>query len=294
MNHIGEISAILAATAWSVNTVVMEKHGTKLTSMAINFLRTSLGFVALTCLILLLGSTLLPAGVSPEAWAALLSSGLIGFAVGDTFLMAAVKNIGSRVTFLIYSFSPVITGILGYLLFQEKMSILSLIGTAVILAGVVIVIFQGDLKGLRLNYSKRGILDAFIAAAGQSVGVILSKFGSAQLDSLAATQIRLLGGLLGLLVLFLTRHLWAELKPVLTDRGSQVVTLSTSLLGTVVGVVLSMIAIKNTQAAIASILMSIMPVIIIPLSVLFLKEKIKPREVLGALLTVIGVSILFL
>ena len=80
----------------------------------------------------------------------------------------------------------------------------------------------------------------------------------------------------------------------MTDRGSQVVTLSTSLLGTVVGVVLSMIAIKTTQAAVASILMSIMPVIIIPLSVLFLKEKIKPREVLGALLTVIGVSILFL
>jgi drug/metabolite transporter (DMT)-like permease len=36
------------------------------------------------------------------------------------------------------------------------------------------------------------------------------------------------------------------------------------------------------------------PVTIIPVSIFFFKEKVKTKEILGALVTVIGVGILFL
>ena len=58
--------------------------------------------------------------------------------------------------------------------------------------------------------------------------------------------------------------------------------------------VLSMLSIKLIPVAIASILFSLMPVMILPVSVLFLKEKVNPREILGALVTVSGVSLLFI
>ncbi|MFB0918301.1 MAG: DMT family transporter [Clostridiaceae bacterium] len=294
MNRLGEILSLLAATSWSVNSLVMEKYGQKLTPMATNFARLLLGLLGTTLILLFLKNPIIPVDVSSRVWIALLISGLIGFAIGDTFLVAAIKSIGARVTFLIYSLSPVLAGILGYFVFGEKMSYMAILGTAIIILGVIIVVLKSEGKSVKLNYSLKGVIDASVATLGQSFGVILSKYGVSNLDAFSATQIRLIGGFLGILAIMIIKNLWSELKPLRNDRQSQLVSLSTGTLGTVIGVALSMQALKYTQAAIASVLMATMPVIIIIISIVFLKEKIKPREIIGAILTVIGIAILFI
>jgi drug/metabolite transporter (DMT)-like permease len=55
-----------------------------------------------------------------------------------------------------------------------------------------------------------------------------------------------------------------------------------------------MLAIQRTRTGIASTLMALVPVLIIPPAVLFYKEKVKPKEALGALLAVGGAALLFL
>jgi drug/metabolite transporter (DMT)-like permease len=67
-----------------------------------------------------------------------------------------------------------------------------------------------------------------------------------------------------------------------------------SLFGPVIGVSLSLMAVKYTSAAVASTLMAISPVLIIPVSILFFKEKIVPKEILGAIVGVLGVGIMFI
>ena len=67
-----------------------------------------------------------------------------------------------------------------------------------------------------------------------------------------------------------------------------------SLFGPVVGVSLSLTAVKYTSTGIASTLMALTPILIIPVSVIFLKEKIKTNEIVGALVGVLGVAIIFL
>jgi drug/metabolite transporter (DMT)-like permease len=78
-----------------------------------------------------------------------------------------------------------------------------------------------------------------------------------------------------------------------SPKGRQVVSIN-ALLGILVGMVLSMQAIKLTQVAVASILTSLMPVMILPISAIFLKENVTLREIFGAVITVLGVSLLFL
>lgn len=66
------------------------------------------------------------------------------------------------------------------------------------------------------------------------------------------------------------------------------------LIGFFIGVSLSLLSLQYTSAGISSTITSIVPVTIIPLSVLIFKEKIKLKEILGAIVTVAGVIILIL
>jgi drug/metabolite transporter (DMT)-like permease len=60
------------------------------------------------------------------------------------------------------------------------------------------------------------------------------------------------------------------------------------------GVSLSLVAVKNTEAGVAATIMAIVPVFVIPLSILIFKEKVSFRAVASAIIAVAGVGLLFL
>jgi drug/metabolite transporter (DMT)-like permease len=60
------------------------------------------------------------------------------------------------------------------------------------------------------------------------------------------------------------------------------------------GVTFSMVAVSYTEAGIAQTLMSLMPILIIPIVWLLYKEKTNWRGIFGAITAVVGVAILFL
>ena len=67
-----------------------------------------------------------------------------------------------------------------------------------------------------------------------------------------------------------------------------------AILGPFLGVAAALFALQRTPAGIASSLTSLSPVLIIPFSMLIFKEKVLPKEVLGALISIAGVALLFL
>lgn len=67
-----------------------------------------------------------------------------------------------------------------------------------------------------------------------------------------------------------------------------------TIFGPAIGVALSLMAVEHAKAGIASTLMALTPVlIIVPYSLIY-KQKIKLQEVIGTLVTVIGVAMFFL
>ena len=64
--------------------------------------------------------------------------------------------------------------------------------------------------------------------------------------------------------------------------------------GPFIGVFLSLLSIKYTSVGIASSIMSIVPVIIIPPAILLYKEKITVIEIIGAIVAVCGVLLYFI
>jgi drug/metabolite transporter (DMT)-like permease len=67
-----------------------------------------------------------------------------------------------------------------------------------------------------------------------------------------------------------------------------------AIFGPFLGVSFSLLAVQQTATGIASTIMSIVPVLIIPPAVLVLHERVSARALIGAIAAVAGVALLFL
>ncbi|HMN13494.1 MAG TPA: DMT family transporter [Bellilinea sp.] len=293
MTRIGEILAIVAAFVWSANSAITEKKGRGLDAGAINFGRLVIGLIVTT-----LALTLFPAffgklPIPADGWWPLLLSGVIGFSIGDTFLFSAFLTIGSRLTMLLYAFSPVLTAVMAYFIFGEKLTPFNLLGIVLVLTGILLVVLQRKPDGTR-KVSPRGILFGFLAAVGQAGGAILSKLGLQSVDPLTGTQLRVIGGILGMLVIITLLRKWPSARNTFSHPNGKLVILISGVFGTFLGVTLSMWALKYAKAAVASTLLALTPITILPISAFFLKEKLTAVDILGAVISVAGCAILFL
>lgn len=67
-----------------------------------------------------------------------------------------------------------------------------------------------------------------------------------------------------------------------------------SFFGPFLGVSFSLIAIQHTSTGIAATLMSIVPILIILPAIFIYKQKVSPKEIIGALISVGGVVLFFI
>lgn len=296
MQHFGEIAALMTAIFWTIMGVLFESAGKKVGSLAVNFIRLVTGFIMLSIFVYFYRGQLLPTDASLHNWTWLGISGFVGFFVADLFLFQAYLEIGTRISMLILASGPPMTAILGYFILGENLSTMGIFGMIITVSGIAIVILSKD-KGenkFKVNHSIKGITYAFLGAVGNSVGMILTKIGMVDYSPFAATQIRIITGFIGFVVIFAYLNKWDDLKKAVADKKAMAYITLGSLFGPFLGVSFQLISLQHTTAGISSTITSIMPVTILPFSVFLFKEKLKPKEILGALISVVGVGILFL
>ena len=240
-----------------------------------------------------------------ERWGWLALSGLVGFVIGDWFLFQSFVVIGARISMLIMALAPPITAFFSWWWLGEVMSVMNLVGMVVTLTGISIVILKREKKEenskksrkLTTSYSIKGILLAFGGAVGQGVGLVLSKKGMGEYDAIAASQIRVITGMIGfaIIVAIIGRHNRYQMTRTAIQNGSAMKRIALgSVFGPFLGVSFSLIAIQHTQAGIAATIMSIVPVLIIAPAIFIFHEKVNWKEILGAVIAVIGVAVFFI
>lgn len=289
---LGELTALTASFCWTISSSIVERKGKSFSAVSMNFARQSTAFLAIGILVLVFNRTGIISNIGLSNVFFLAMSGLIGFSLGDSFLMSAFTRIGAQLTLLIFSLSPVLAGILGRIIFGERLALKSIVGMLIVIFAIMLVIAKGGNSNLRVKGDPQGLVFAFLASVGQALGVILTKAGLGDVAPLMATEIRLMGGLVGIVVICSIGKKWIDVRRLFTTRLGITVNFSNAIIGTTMGVVLSMFAIKYTKVAIASTLMSMSPIMIIPVSRFYFKEKISKVEVFGAILSVIGVALL--
>jgi drug/metabolite transporter (DMT)-like permease len=137
-------------------------------------------------------------------------------------------------------------------------------------------------------------LFAFGGALGQALGLVLSKKGMASYNAFASTQIRIVAGIAGFCILITYIKRWKNIYEALFHFKAMQGIATGSFFGPCLGVSFSLMAVAHTQAGIASSIMSIVPVLIIAPAVFLYKQKVTLFEVLGAIISVIGVAIFFI
>jgi drug/metabolite transporter (DMT)-like permease len=294
-SHLGELAALFTAFCWTVTSMAFESAGKKVGSLSVNLIRLVIAFVFLGTFTWITQGHFFPSGAGTHAWLWLSLSGLIGFVIGDFLLFQAFVLIGARISMLIMSLSPPMTALFGWLIIGEKMTLPSTIGMAVTIIGIALVVTSRPVKGqkMKLHYPLKGLLLALGGAAGQGLGLVLSKFGMQDLDPFMSTQIRVITGIAGFTLLFGLSRNWSKLWLAVQNKQAMARIGTGAFFGPFLGVSFSLLAIQYTTTGIASTLNSLTPVLIILPAWFIFKEKITTKEVIGAIIAVIGVSIFF-
>ncbi|WP_409228831.1 DMT family transporter [Gudongella sp. SC589] len=293
---IGELAALATAFSWTLVGIFFGKASSRIGSLSVNFIKLVFGFAFLTVTALITRGVPFPTDASVHNWTWLTLSGIIGFFIGDFFMLKAYIEVGVRISLLMMATSPPMAALLGYFLLGEKLSLSGVIGMMVTIMGIVIVVMSRDRggQGVRMKYSPRGLFYAFLGALGQATGLIFSKAGLLDYNTFAATQIRIIAGFISFVIFVTIMGRWGELKLAIKDKEAIKHTLYGSFFGPFLGVSMSLVALRYTTAGIASTITSITPITIIPFSIFLFKEKVKPSEIFGAFVSVAGVAILLL
>jgi drug/metabolite transporter (DMT)-like permease len=223
-------------------------------------------------------------------------SGLTGFVFGDLFLFKSYTIIGSRFSMLIQTLVPPLTAFFGWIIISEHLTLFHFFGMTLTFAGIAVAIFsrKGEGEKLSLKMSPIGILYSFLGAIGQALGLVLSKVGLKDYDPFAANQIRIIAGIAGFCLLITFMRRWSGIRAAVLNRpGMKSIALG-AFFGPFLGVSFSLIALRHTEAGIASTIMALVPIFIIVPAVLIYKQKVTVPEIIGAVISVCGVALFFI
>jgi drug/metabolite transporter (DMT)-like permease len=311
LTYVGEIAALCTAFCWAGSSLSFTAAGKRIGSVPLNLIRLVMAMAMLSVFVWIFRGRLLPTDASGHNWLWLSLSGLAGFTFGDLFLFRALVLLEARLTMLVMALCPPMAALIAWAAIGEALGPWSWLGIAMTVAGVAWVVTERHdessssvvaqrgivaprVRHVRPRVAPLGLAFALLGALGQAGGLVLSKIGIGGYDAAAATQIRIIAGIAGFVVIFTVLRWWPRVAAAVKHRGGMGLAALGAALGPFIGVTLSLVAVSNAQTGVAATIMAISPIILIPASAIIHKERITWRAVSGAVLAIGGVAMLFL
>jgi drug/metabolite transporter (DMT)-like permease len=223
-------------------------------------------------------------------------SGIFGYFVADLLGIKSLVVIGPRLTLLLQALLPVFVTALAFFFNNESLATIQLLGIAVTLLGIIWVVLEQPQSPKEIRHRKKfalGVISAVASAVFAALGIFFAKKVMAGTDPLAATQLRILAGLAcyPFLLTFLRR--WRQVGQAACNFRAMIILQLGTIIGPVIAMILYMDALKTCPSmGIATTILSLTPIMILPFSVLVYKEKVSPRAVFGAILSAVGVMLM--
>ncbi|MEW5871336.1 MAG: DMT family transporter [Chloroflexota bacterium] len=297
--YVGELAALLTSLLFAATSTFFTLASRRVGSVVLNRTRLVVAVLLVTAAHLLI-QVPLPFQAAPERWLWFTLSGLAGLVLGDAFLYQAFVWIGPRLTMLMMALHPAIAILLAWLFLGESLTLVQLFGIALTLSGVAWVVTDRaapvDQPAADRRQYLLGLLYGLGAATGQASGLVLARPGLADgFPALSGTLIRMFTAAIFLWAYTLLRR---QVRPTLQTLASRPQALRYILAGSItgpfLGVTFSLFAIQNAEVGVASTLMALPPVILLPISRFIFKEQLGWRAITGTLLAIAGVGVLFL
>ena len=289
----GPLACLLAAALWAFALTwfrpVIARHG----AVPTNVLKCAIALLAFAVFYVLQNSWSLPRGIADMSegdWLALLTSGLFGMVLADTFGFLAVVRIGAPLSLLIHLASPFVSGLFAWFSLGESITAMVWLGIAVTVTGIGLAIpwrrgQQSQVHGLGV-----GLLLAFLAMVTNSLAIVWTKPAFEHLDVLPVASMRLFVCIVVLSALQLLRGRGRSLIAPLLDPELRRLLLRATLFGTIGAFYLYNLGIQGSTAGVAAALSGTSPLWAIPVA--WWLEGIRPRRagVFGALVAFTGAT----
>ena len=294
-NFLGEFAALGTALCWSFGSIFFTVSSRRLGYSIVNRVRLVVALLLLMIAHCLIYGSFVPLDVTSYHWFWFGLSGIIGFAIGDMLLFRAFVLLGARISMLLMALVPVFGTIIAWLFLGELLQLNEVVAITIAITGIVWVITERKNKNHQQGHYMSGILCGIGGAMGQALGLILSKKGlGSDYSALSANIIRVFVATSVLWIITLLRGGIPETFRKLRDTKGTAALSGGAFCGPFLGVWLSLIAVQYTYVGIASTLMAMPPIFLIPLSHWIFKERISLGAILGTVVAVFGVALIFL
>ncbi|MFP4194475.1 MAG: EamA family transporter [Desulfosalsimonas sp.] len=289
----GILFSLITAMSWAGSAVINKFLTTRIDILSINTLRLWVGAVVLVVIVLAAGRLQTLFNIPLDQVLFICAAGLISFSIGDTAYIKSLSFIDVSRGFPIAQCTfPVLTMIVAIFFLKEPFSAINILGGFLVVGGVyIVVVLGGRIPAASAALRKadaRGVLLAFMAAASWTSGATLLKLGVTGVDPLAAAAVRIPVSAAGLTIFLLSRQKGTVLQ--FKRYGFYNISLAGGggVLSYGVASVALVVAMQLIGAGKTVLITAIAPVLILPLSILILKERPKRVTILGVFTGVLG------
>jgi drug/metabolite transporter (DMT)-like permease len=294
----GEWNAALSALLWGSAHVIIARIHPPLSAPALNLGKNVSATVFFVGALWIVSGSPVPSGMDGPTLTIFALSGFLGLALCDTLLIRSLLDIGPQRMSLMLLAVPVLVALAATLPpLSESPPWPAWLGMVVCLGGISIAVLRKAPPDTDPERFKRGVRAALLATLFQTAAILLARHGLANGDApvLDSGVVRLAAGALGVVLLgAFSRKLptWAgELK---APRPAVMLTIA-AFFGTFIGILTNQYGLKwATHAGVATTLNSLMPIYLLPLSVIFLGQRFDRRDIIATLVSVGGVALMFM
>ena len=313
---LGILAAVGSMGCWVCTSLSFTTAGKRFGSTFVNVTRSLLAAIILILVVWAIGGDPFPFPNDRRLWL-LGISGVFGLAVGDQLIFSAFNRIGPRLTLLILNLVPVLTALIAWPGLGEPLAPFGWLGIFMTLLGVGWVLSEGNAPASAQDgYSrpKLGVGLALFGVLSVSIGNVLAKHGmvspettpqlamnQTEVGPLIAQEVRMLFGafaIVGLLAMARVAGFGIGTPPMSDPHARPgrttaiVVLLIGTILGPILGMILFLYAALLVKLALATTILALTPIAVLPFNHLVDRAPITRRALAGAILGVIGVAVL--
>lgn len=290
-----EYLALLAAACWAFGSLLSAQAATHLGAFAFTRYRMLVAMLLLWAMALYSGGW---QSLSSSSITLLSLSGTIGIFIGDTALFAAMNRLGPRRAGVLFASHALFSVILAYFWLGETLWGFTLVGSSLLISGVMIAILFGKRHTEQHQWENSqhgfglGVALALLAALCQAISTLMLKpLMLTDIDAVAASAVRMSIGFVLHLLIFLLGFKAARSYLPLTGRILWLVIINATL-SMVLGMTFILQALKHGDAGMVAMLSSVSPVLVLPMLWLVYKRSPAWGAWVGALLTVLGTALI--
>jgi len=289
----GEFFALSSALFRELAVIMFRRTAHALPAFELNLFKNLLGFALLIPTVAFVEGMQIPDYPLKDVGIALLS-GYIGIAVSDTWYLKALHLMGASRTGIVASLLSPFVILLSVLFLGESLRGGQIAGFALVMAGILLVNWRLHRRELDVEHVRLGVLYGIGAVFLAAVGIVMVKEILETRPFIWTTQIRLAGGLAGMLIYMLLRGQTRQVLESFRKPLPWKLIIAASVLSTYIAMMMWLAGYKLIPASVASVLNESANAWIVLLAWLILGESLGLRKVVGLALTSAGVIIMLL